>query len=101
MILIASLIIVTVVIISIVVIIIIIIIMSNKHNNHSSLIELADHILAHTAVDVGVRDAQIVVDVLQSNLWDFRKTSQRLLGGFSVASRKLLGSFSESFSGIM
>ena len=66
MILIASLIIVTVVIISIVVIIIIIII--NKHNNHSSLIELADHILAHTAVDVGVRDAQIVVDGLQSNL---------------------------------
>ena len=65
MILIASLIIVTVVIISIVVIIIII---SNKHNNHSSLIELADHILAHTAVGVGVRDAQTVVDGLQPNL---------------------------------
>ena len=64
LILIASLIIVTVVIISIVIIIINI----NKHNNHSSLIELADHILAHTAVDVGVRDAQIVVDGLQSNL---------------------------------
>ena len=40
----------------------------NKNNNHSSLIELADHILAHTAVGVGVRDAQIVVDGLQSNL---------------------------------
>ena len=64
MILIASLIIVTVVIISIVVIIII----SNKHNNHSSLIELADHILAHTAMGVGVRDAQIVVDGLRPNL---------------------------------
>ena len=34
----------------------------------TSLVELADHILAHTAVDVGVRDAQIVVDGLQSNL---------------------------------
>ena len=66
-----------------------------------SLAEPADHILAHSAMGVGVRDAQIVVDVLQSNLWDFRKTSQRLLGGFSEASRKLLGSFSESFSGIM
>ena len=62
-----------------------------------SLAELADHILAHTAMGVGVRDAQIVVDVLQSNLWEFRKTSQRLLG----ASRRLLGDFSESFSGIM
>ena len=34
-----------------------------------SLVELADHILAHTAVGVGVRDSQIVVDVLQPKLW--------------------------------
>ena len=34
-----------------------------------SLVELADHILAHTAVGVGVRDAQIVVDVLHPKLW--------------------------------
>ena len=62
-----------------------------------SLAELADHILAHTAMGVGVRDAQIVVDVLHSNLWDFHKTSRRLL----EASRKLLESFSKSFSRIM
>ena len=33
-----------------------------------SLAELADHIIAHTAMGVGVRDAQIVVDGLQPNL---------------------------------
>ena len=49
-----------------------------------SLVELADHILAHTAVGVGVRDAQIVVDVLHPKLWgDFLKASRRLLVGFS------------------
>ena len=53
-----------------------------------SLAELADHILAHKAMGVGVRDAQIVVDVLQSNLWDFHKTSRWLLGKFSETSRK-------------
>ena len=42
-----------------------------------SLVELADHILAHTAVGVGVRDAQIVVDVLQPKPWGI---SIRLLG---------------------
>ena len=54
-----------------------------------SLAELADHILAHSAMGVGVRDAQIVVDVLQSNLWDFHKTSRRLHEGFTKASRRL------------
>ena len=50
-----------------------------------SLVELADHILAHTAVGFGVRDAQIVVDVLHPKLWggDFLKASRRLLVGFS------------------
>ena len=81
--LIASLIIVTVVIISIVVIIIIpkmIIIVT------TSLVELADHILAHNAVVVRVRDAQIVVVVLHLNLEGFHKVSRskhRKLRGFS------------------
>ena len=76
--LVASLIIVTVVIIIIVIIVIIVMILiiviiipKIIIIVATSLVELADHIHAHTAVGVGVRDAQIVVDVLHPKLGGF------------------------------